>query len=246
MISMCCVGIVSSLSAVGGLELVRGDGGERLAAGGTELLVLSTPWVANSDWKGVYSFPDDLDGTVEQSDGKRVVTRQSRGVHGSVTQRMTSGPESVTIRYEFDFAEIEGAAHLQWVLRLEPELYNGAMVKGQAASAVALRPLAGANVSGLKEARLILPTADLRVAVSAGDGEWKLQDARHAAWAKCYRLEYNRDFALNGSRKGWIELSLSAKEAESGLVPLTKGEETTVKGIPFRQGPVEQGTAQSA
>ena len=104
---VCCVGIVSSLPAVDGLELVRSDGGERLTAGGTELLVLSTPWVANSDWKGIY------------------------------------------------------------------------------------------------------------------------------------RLEYNRDFALNGSRKGWFELSLSGERFESKLVPLTAGPESTVKGIPFRRGAIE-------
>ncbi|MCK5804820.1 MAG: hypothetical protein KAI66_18425 [Lentisphaeria bacterium] len=239
MIRICCIGIVSSLSAAAGVELVQSDGEARFAAGGAELLVLSTPWVATPDWKDLYRFPDNLDGTVEQKDGKRIVTTRSRGLHGNVTQTMTIRPESITIRYDFDFAEIANAAHLQWVLRLEPERYNGAMVKGQAADAVALRPLAGVDLRGLKQARLILSSADLGVAVSAGDGEWRLQDVRHADWAKCYRLEYNRDFALSGSRKGWIEISLSGKRFESNLVPLTAGPESTVQGVPFRRGEMQ-------
>ena len=239
MIQLCCIAIVSSLSAADGAELVRSDGVTRFVAGGTELLVLSTPWVASSDWRGVYRFPDNLDGTVEQVDGKCTAVRQSKGAHGSFTQKTAIGPNNVTIRYEFDFAEIAGAAHLQWVLRLEPELYNDAMVRGEGTGEVSLRPLAGTGIMGLKRARLILPTAELNVTVSAGDGDWRLQDQRRASWAKCYRLEYNRGFALKGSRKGWFELSLSGRQLKSNMAPLTTGPASTVKGIPFRRGAIK-------
>ena len=241
MFGMFCVGIVSSLSAVSGLEVTDGEAGEHVSIAGCAMLTLSPPWVASSDWKGIYRFPSDTKAAVEETEGRHVTIRRSHGSHGTVKQRLTEDEGRVTVRYDFDFAEIDGAAHLQWILSLAPELYDGAMVRGEGTGSVALRPLAGANIMGLKRAHVILPVADLDIAVSAGDGEWRLQDARRSPWAKCYRLEYNRDFSLNGSRKGWIELSLSGKQAESGLIPLTEGEQTLANGVLFRAGPPVQG-----
>ena len=96
MIRICCIGIVSSLSAAVGVELVQSDGEARFVVGGAELLVLSTPWVATPDWKDLYRFPDNLGGSVEKKDGKRIVTTRSRGGHGNVTQIMTIGAESMS------------------------------------------------------------------------------------------------------------------------------------------------------
>jgi len=241
MTKLCLLGAVSSLSTAAGVELVWTGDVEALKVGGTELLKLSAPWVATSEWQGVYRFPPDLPGKTETRDGATVVTRQNRGTHGQVTQTLRIRPEAVTVRYEFAFAAIENAAHLQWVLRLEPELYNGGMVIADADRPVPLRPLAGAHVPGLKTARLLLPSADLNIAVSAADGEWRLSDSRQAVWAKCYRLEYNREFQLDGKRRGWIELTLSGESVADILRPLTSGPEATVKGVPFKQGPIDDG-----
>lgn len=238
MIRTWCVGMVFVLPAIGGLRLEpAAAGAPRLTVAGREWLELASPWVADGGWNGLYRFPEDLGQALETGEA----VRESRGTHGAVVQKVTVAETSLTVRYEFDFAAIDGAAHLQWVLALKPELYDGAMVVGETAQPVPLRPLAGANLPGLRRARLLLPALDLNIEVAAADGEWKLQDARAHAWAKCYRLEYNRDFSLNGSRQGWIELRLSAKAADGGYLPLTAGEAANVRGVPFQLGPaVEQ------
>lgn len=235
----CLIGAVSSLSAASGMDLAGDGGTETLSVEGREILALSAPWVATPQWQGIYRFPSEQEGKTESHDGVTVIKRRHAGVHGEVSQTMAIGPGSVTVRYEFAFAEMEQAAHLQWVLRLESDTYSGTMVTAEADRPVPLRPLAGANIEALKTARLLLPAASLDLAVSAADGTWKLSDARHASWAKCYRLEYNREFRLGGKREGWIELTLVGESVGSILRPLTSGPETAVRGFPFRRGPIE-------
>jgi len=237
MIKTCCIGMLLSLPAIGGLQIRPAEGAPRVVVDGVAWLELDTPWVAGAKWDQLYRFPAGIEQPIE-SDGEAVsAVTESKGQHGVVVRKLTVGVDSVTVRYEFDFAEIADAAHLQWVLRLEPEQYDGAMVQAEAAKAVPLRPLAKAHLSGLRKARLLLPSLDLGIEVSAADGEWRLQDARTSPWAKCYRLEYNRDFSPKGVRKGWIELRLTAKTAAGGFLPLTKGEKSVVKGVPFQLGP---------
>jgi hypothetical protein len=236
MIKTCCIGIILSLPAVGGLQIQPGESAPCLAVDGTECLALDTPWVADGKWDGLYRFPADLAAPIASKGDAVATVRESKGQHGTVVQKLTVGVDSVTVRYEFDFAEIKDAAHVQWVLRLEPDRFDGAMVRAEGTKPVALRPLAKAHIPALKSARLLLSSLDLDIEVSAADGEWKLGDQRQSPWAKCYRLEYNRDFALQGSRKGWFELKLTAKTASGGFLPLTKGEKATAKGIPFQFG----------
>ena len=236
MVKTWCVGVVLSFPVLGALQLGPGEDAPRLASGGTNWLELKTPWVADGAWKELYSFPGSLDKPLAAEDDAITQDREHRGPHGLVIQRLTLDAESLTVRYEFDFAAIEGAAHLQWILPLQPALYDGAMIEGETAKPVPLRPLAKAHLPALRKARLLLPALDLGVEVSAADGEWLIQDARSQPWAKCYRLEYNRDFALNGTRKGWVELRLTARAATGGFLPLTAGPETTVKGVPFHMG----------
>jgi hypothetical protein len=235
--------MILSLPVIGGLQVKPTDGEPRLMVDGQEWLELASPWVAGGGWNPLYRFPGDLAKPLMADEQPVTTVRESKGQHGTVIQRLTVGPDSLSVRYEFDFAEIEGAAHTQWVLRLEPQLFDGAMVEGKAADrTVALRPLAKASLVRLEQAHLLLPSLDMSIEVSAADGEWKLQDARTAAWAKCYRLEYNRDFAQSGTRKGWIELRLTARAATGGLIPLTKGDEALVKGVPFQIGPAVEKT----
>jgi hypothetical protein len=228
--------MILSLPAIGALQVKPAANGPQVVVDGTAWFDLASPWVAGSAWNSLYQFPTDLAKPIEAGKEAVSLVRESRGKHGSVVQKLVVTADSVTVRYEFDLAEIPGAVHWQWVLPLAPKLYDGAMVEGETTKHVALRPLAKASLPRLRRARLLLPTLDLDIEVSAGDGEWKLQDQRAAAWAKCYRLEYNRDFALHGSRKGWMELKLTAKAAQSVFVPLTEGKEASFKGVPFQLG----------
>ncbi|HJN14536.1 MAG TPA: glycoside hydrolase family 2 TIM barrel-domain containing protein, partial [Armatimonadota bacterium] len=75
------------------------------------------------------------------------------------------------------------------------------------------------------------------ITVSASTGEWAFSDQRNADWAKCYRLEYNRPFTVDGKREGWLQVAITAKRPEPITVPLTTGEAVSLRGIPFSIGP---------
>jgi hypothetical protein len=226
-----------TMPLLGAMELQPREQGPLLRANGLDLLVLSSPWVANAAWSACYHFPADWQTLRILAEEEGRIVREHRGEHGVIRQHCTLSENAITLRYEFDFAEIADAENLQWVLQLRPELYDGIMVGAVTEQIVPPRPLAGLHLLAPRQARLFLPGQDLVLELSAADGEWRLSDQRAAPWAKCYRLEYNRKFSVADSRKTWLELTLrTEKLAEDLFVPLTAGVEQEVHSLPFRLG----------
>lgn len=238
MFKACCVCVaLLGLTLHAAVDLQQGEQGPLLRADGIDLLALNSPWVANTAWEGVYRFPDDWRTATLLSEDGGTTSRERRGAHGVVRQKCTIAEDAVTLRYEFDFADMAGAQHLQWFMVLRPELYDGIMVSGETEQRkVPPRPIDRLSMGPLRQARLYLPTMDLVVEVSAADGEWRLSDQRTAPWAKCYRLEYNRKFGAETSLKTWVELTLRTQAIGDMFVPLTAGAEQEAGSMPFRLG----------
>jgi hypothetical protein len=212
-----------------GPEIAVRDGQRLLQLDGQTLLDLNTPWLATGDWKAVRNFP--------ATDGRQPQT-VDEGDFGRWTETVTRGERGLTLRYEFQLAADPAAVNLQWYWRLPPALFDAAQVEGQGAHPFALRPLPGTAIDGLKEADFVLPAADLSVTLAASDGEWQLRDVREAAWAKCYRLEYNRPVALGGKRDGWFEVTLKGRAVGDAVTALTHGKPFTTHGLAFELGPL--------
>ncbi|NLE54143.1 MAG: hypothetical protein GX617_04320 [Lentisphaerae bacterium] len=237
MFKTCCACVVLlSLTLGAAVELRPGEMGPQLRADGVDLLVLSSPWVTNAAWEGLYQYPGDWQMTSMLSEADGTTLREHRGEHGVVLQKCTQSENAVTLRYEFDFADIADARNLQWVLQLRPDLYDGIMVSAETEQSVSPRSIERLSLGKLRQARLYLPTMDLVVEVSSADGEWRLSDQRDAAWAKCYRLEYNRKFVVDDSRKTWVEVTLRTQPVVDMFVPLTAGAEQELRALPFRLG----------
>lgn len=248
MLKACCV-LVALLGSTSdaAMDLRPGELGPRLRADGVDLLVLSSPWVADAAWEGLYRFPADWQSTTLVSEKDGTTLREHRGEHGVVLQKCTIDANAITLRYEFDFADIADARNLQWFLPLRPELYDDVMVSAETDRAVPPRSIDGLNLSKLRQARLYLPTMDLVVEVRAADGQWRLSDRRDSSWVKSYRLEYHRKFAVEGSRKTWVELTLRTVPLADMFVPLTAGAEHEARALPFRLGaPVDVAPARLA
>ena len=62
----------------------------------------------------------------ENIDGAMRLTCTDSGTHGSWTERVTVKGDVLTIRYEFDFADVPSAANLQWYWRLDPAIFDAA------------------------------------------------------------------------------------------------------------------------
>lgn len=206
----CLTLLLATVAGAASLESGTVDGRRGLLLDGRPLLALDTPWVASSSWSQVYRAPGDLPNTSS--------TRTLDGPHGHLVEKLTIGPDALTLRYEFAFAELAGGANLQWVLRLEPSRFDGAMIDAQAAAGSGLRAIAGAAAGGLKRLGVILGGSEVLFDVSASSGEWKFGDQREAAWAKCYRLEWNRPFVEGGQRAGWVELSVRRADVDRAAV----------------------------
>ena len=88
------------------------DDRESVAMNEQALVDLSTPWLASADWTRVYSFPTD---------------GADEGTHGRVVGAAEERDGVIRVRYDFDLEPMPGAQTLQWVLRLEPEQFDGAL-----------------------------------------------------------------------------------------------------------------------
>ncbi len=183
------------------------DGNRTLVADGEAILTLNTPWVATGDWQGVYNTPDSPVPAGEP--------RVHTGAHGRITETITAEDDAVTIRYDFDFADLPTGKHIQWWWRLAAEGFDAAHIEGEGARNVALRPIGGSSIGGMKRIAIMRPDLDLDIAVSASTGEWTFADQRQADWAKCYRLEYNRPFTVDGRREGGLRSVLRGKDGHS-------------------------------
>ncbi|MDQ3815322.1 MAG: hypothetical protein M3347_15495, partial [Armatimonadota bacterium] len=210
-----------------------------LQIGGKSLFDLGAPWITTADWKPVRRFPILAAGKTEPIPGGRRTVRVDAGPHGQWTETLTEAADAVTIRYDFDFQPVPGAAHLQWFWRLEPAVFDPALVEATGARPVPLRPIAGTSVEELKQITFVLPEADLSVTCAAADGVWSFRDVRDQDWAKCYRLEYNRGFAEGDKRSGWFEVTLRGRPAPDMLIPLTEGAATFARSVRFNPGPIQ-------
>ncbi len=230
------VGFAAAASAQE-LSVATEGQGRFLRMDSRRVLELSSPWVATAGYASLYRFP--AGGSAGEARSKA-----DSGEYGKWTETITPAAGAVTIRYEFDMPANEKAAHVQWVWRLEPGQWNGILAEGaegsvgQPEQAVALHPLEGLRIANLKRMDFVLADADLSVTCRAADGEWSFQDARSASWAKCYRLEYNRDYEVNGKRSGWFEVTIKAKRAANPLVALTEGQAFEGRGMKFAVGPL--------
>ncbi len=206
----CLTLLLATLAGAASLEPGAVDGRRGLLLDGRPLLALDTLWVASADWKPVYRAPSDLPAV----SGERALD----GAHGKVREKLTVGPDRVTLRYEFDFAELADGANLQWVLRLEPSRFDGATIEARAATGGGLRPIAGASAGGLRRLAVLLGGSEVSFEVAASSGDWKFSDQREASWAKCYRLEWNRPFVEAGQRAGWVELTMRRADIDAAAL----------------------------
>lgn len=215
--------LIAALPAAGDLTLGPVDDRPGVLVDGRPLFALDTLWVANDAWQQVDRAPAEP------------AAADHTGPGGTMHRTVTRPDGGVQVRYEFDLADHPASRHLQWVIRLEPGRFDGALI---AAGDGPLRPIDGARFGSLKSLRIVFPTVELAFDLAAGDGEWSFQDARQQAWAKCYRLEYNRDIVVAGKRSGHCALTVRATSTTADLTPVTTGRPADCRSIPFRLGPL--------
>ncbi len=234
--NLCVVTLIGALQAEGGPRLADPADGRGIELDGRALFTTNKPWVASADWQSLYRFPNSLPGRTEELQSGRRTVRVHEGPHGKIVETVNTGPETVTIRYDYSFLELPGATHLQWFFPFSPKMFDGAVISGEGARPVTVRPIEGAHISGVRSLEFVLPAFDLGFTVSAADGLWSFNDVREASWGQCYRLEYNRAFELKGKRSGWVEVVIRARNSGDVFLPLTAGQEAEAKGIPFQLG----------
>jgi hypothetical protein len=212
------------------LTLVPGDGLRLLKQGDLVLAELHQPWVVDGAWKNLRTFPLDTPTRSEHlEDGERTI-RSDVGPHGTWTETITTQGDRLTLRYDFAFEPVAGAANLQWYWRLDSALYATTALTGEAKRAVPLTPMANARLAGLRRLDLLLPDRDLHLTLTSSDAGWTFRDVRAEPWAKAFRLEYNRPFALGGVRTGWIEVAMQAAPAHHAWQPVTADHSVALNG----------------
>ncbi|MCC7495497.1 MAG: hypothetical protein IT204_24315, partial [Fimbriimonadaceae bacterium] len=230
--------LVLLLAVPGRAQLAVGevDGRRGLCFGDQPLLALDTPWVASGGWQSVWRAPESGDFERRATAAGERLTRLHTAPGGRVVESVECSPLQIKLRYDFAFGELPGAEHLQWVLRCEPSRFDAALVSGQTTRSHEPQPVAGVQWPDLQQLLWLLPSCDLQVQVACSAGTWQFSDQRQAAWAKCYRLEWNRPLSIDGRRDGWVELTFTARDAAGALVPLTTGEQRLVGGLPLVLG----------
>ena len=229
--------MISPFASSQGIAVAKTDKGRFLQLDNRTLLELSSPWIATSGYQSLYYFPGGA-----SASGSPAV-KNDNTEHGKWTETITPAAESLTIRYDFDLTPDPKASHLQWVWRLEPANWNGIAADGAEGSPekpFALHTLEGLRVENLKRMDFVLSDVDLSVTCKSSDGMWSFRDEREAEWAKCYRLEFNRDIDSKTKRTGWIEVTIHTKKAVSPLVALTTGTTSLIQRIPFQSGPLRE------
>ncbi len=235
-----CAGLagqpVTGVAADAAPQIQSAEGHRFLAVGGKRILELGVPWLATADWKPVRTFPLEAPFQEETIDGGRRLTRTDHGAHGRWSETVTVQGDSLSLRYDFEFADLPEAAHLQWYWRLEPEVFEGAMVEADIGRPVPLRPLAGVSFESVRQLDLVLADTDLSLTAAASTAAWELHDARGQDWARCYRFEYNRPVTADGARSGWFEVTIRGRPVTCDWHALTDGPPVVVRGIPLHPG----------
>ncbi len=226
-----CPLLSATVAAPDGVEVTSVEGRRVLNVAGRPAAELNQPWLATGDWKSVRQFPVGQTPQRTAIDGGERLVRSETGPHGRWTETITVTAQQVTIRYEFDLAADVGAANLQWWWRLDPAVYEGVMAEGAGQRPVALRSVAGLTVKPLQRISFVWPERELTVRCAAADGDWQFSDQRQAAWARCYRLEYNRPLKAGAAQRGWFEVSVSGRALSEVVVPLAAGPATNVRGL---------------
>jgi len=231
-----CPLLSSAMAAPVGVEVATVDGRRVLNVAGRAVAEVNQPWLATGDWKSVRQFPVGQAPQRTAIDGGERLVRTDAGPHGRWTETITVTAEQVTIRCEFELAADVGAANLQWWWRLDPAVYEGVMAEGESQRPFALRSVAGLTVKPLRRISFVWPERELTVRCAAADGDWQFSDQRQAAWARCYRLEYNRPLKAGTAQRGWFEVTLTGRALAEAIVPLAAGPAVTVRGLAVPTG----------